>query len=362
VKLLEKLFDRTRPQFEPGGRWHLLRPLAQGTEAFFFGSNETTHAAPHARDPLDSKRFMMMVIIALFPAFLASVYFFGLRVIAMMAVSYIAGGIVEVAFAILRKKDIHEGFFVTGFLFPLVVPPTTPLWVVAVGVVFGVLVGKEVFGGTGRNLFNPVLVGRAFLAVAYPRPLASGFVIPGQWPWGRLSEYVTLANTDAISGATPLVLGKQGQYASLMDLLLGSVTGSAGETSALAILIGGVFLCMVRVANYRNVVGILGTVFVFSAILHQADPSRFGPPLWHLLAGGLFLGAFFMATDPVTSPATNGGKWVYGILIGVLVVLIRNFSGWVEGVMFAILLGNLASPLIDEVFIGLRMRRLQREE
>lgn len=361
MKLLEKLFDVTRPQFAPGGRWHWLRPLAQGAEAFFFGSDERTPAAPHARDPLDSKRFMMMVIIALLPAFLASVYFFGLRIIAMMAVSYIAGGIVEVAFAILRKKDIHEGFFVTGFLFPLVVPPTTPLWIVAVGVVFGVLVGKEVFGGTGRNLFNPVLVGRAFLAVAYPRPLASGFVIPGEWPWGRLTEYVSSANLDALSGATPLVLGKQGQYANVLDCLLGSISGSAGETSALAILIGGVFLCLTRVANYRNVVGILGSVFVFSAILHLADPVRFGPPLWHLFAGGLFLGAFFMATDPVTSPATNSGKWVYGMLIGLLVVLIRNFSGWVEGVMFAILLGNLASPLIDEVFIGVRMRRLQRE-
>jgi RnfABCDGE-type electron transport complex D subunit len=361
MKLLEKLFDRTRPQFEQGGRWHLLRPLAQGTEAFFFGSDERTLSAPHARDPLDSKRFMMMVIVALFPAFLASVYFFGLRVIAMMAVSYIAGGIVEVAFAIIRKKDIHEGFFVTGFLFPLVVPPTTPLWIVAVGVVFGVLVGKEVFGGTGRNLFNPVLVGRAFLAVAYPLPLASGYVIPGNWPWGRLTQYITLADTDVLSGATPLALGKQGEYASLWDGLLGSISGSAGETSALAILIGGVFLCLVRVANWRTVAAILGTVFVLSAILQAADPSRFGPPLWHLLSGGLMLGAFFMATDPVTSPATNTGKLVYGMLIGVLVVVIRNFSGWVEGVMFAILLGNLASPLIDEMFIGLRVRRLQRE-
>ena len=361
MKLLEKLFDQTRPQFDPGGRWHLLRPLAQGTEAFFFGSAERTELAPHARDPIDSKRFMMMVIIALLPAFLASVYFFGSRIIVMMAVSYIAGGIVEVAFAILRKKEIHEGFFVTGFLFPLVVPPTTPLWIVAVGVVFGVLVGKEVFGGTGRNLFNPVLVGRAFLAVAYPAPLASGYVIPGDWGWGRLTDYITVADTDAISGATPLALGKQGEFAGLWDCLLGSISGSAGETSALAILIGGVFLCLVRVANWRNVAGILGAVFVLSAILQFSDPSRFGPPLWHLLTGGLMLGAFFMATDPVTSPTTNTGKWVYGILIGVLVVVIRNFSGWVEGVMFAILLGNLASPLIDEIFVGLRVRRLQRE-
>jgi Na(+)-translocating NADH:ubiquinone oxidoreductase B subunit len=361
VKLLETLFDRTRPLFEKGGRWNRLRPLAQGAEAFFFGSNEQTHAAPHARDPLDSKRFMMMVIIALSPALFASIYFFGWRVLAMMGVSYIAGGIVEVAFAIIRKKDIHEGFFVTGFLFPLVVPPTTPLWIVAVGVVFGVLVGKEVFGGTGRNLFNPVLVGRAFLAVAYPRPLASGFVIPGQWPWGRLTQYIAPTDVDAISGATPLVLGRQGEYGNLIDMLLGGISGSAGETSALAILIGGVFLCLVRVANYRTVAGILGSVLVFSTILHLADPARFGPPLWHLFAGGLFLGAFFMATDPVTSPATDIGKWVYGMLIGTLVVLIRNFSGWVEGVMFAILLGNLASPLIDEIFIGMRIRRLQRE-
>jgi Na+-translocating ferredoxin:NAD+ oxidoreductase RnfD subunit len=179
--------------------------------------------------------------------------------------------------------------------------------------------------------------------------------------WGRLTQYITLADTDVLSGATPLALGKQGEYASLWDGLLGSISGSAGETSALAILIGGVFLCLVRVANWRTVAGILGTVFVLSAILQAADPGRFGPPLWHLLSGGLMLGAFFMATDPVTSPATNSGKLVYGMLIGVLVVVIRNFSGWVEGVMFAILLGNLASPLIDEMFIGLRVRRLQRE-
>ncbi|MDY0166780.1 MAG: RnfABCDGE type electron transport complex subunit D [Thermoguttaceae bacterium] len=361
MKLLEMLFDRTRPWFEKDGRLHLLRPLAQGAEAFFFGSAEQTHAAPHARDPLDSKRFMMMVIIALTPALLASIYFFGLRVLVMMAVSYIAGGIVEVAFAIIRKKDIHEGFFVTGFLFPLVVPPTTPLWVVAVGVVFGVLVGKEVFGGTGRNLFNPVLVGRAFLAVAYPAQVASGFVIPGAWPWGRLTEYVTPGSVDALSGATPLALGRQGEFANWLDMFLGNISGSAGETSALAILLGGLFLCMTRVANYRTVAGILGAVFVFSSLLHVTDPARFGPPLWHLFAGGLFLGAFFMATDPVTSPATNTGKWVYGMLIGALVVLIRSFSGWVEGVMFAILLGNLASPLIDEIFVTMRVRRLQRE-
>ncbi len=359
MKLLEMLFDRTRPLFDKNGPFHLLYPLVQGAEAFFFGSSERTHMAPHVRDPLDSKRFMMMVIIALTPALLASIYYFGLRVLVMMAVSYIAGGIVEVAFAIIRKKDIHEGFFVTGFLFPLVVPPNTPLWVVAVGVVFGVLVGKEVFGGTGRNLFNPVLVGRAFLTVAYPLPLASGFVIPGSGLWGRFTQYITPENVDAISGATPLGMAHHGEYTHWLNMLLGNTSGAAGETSALAILIGGVFLCMVRVANYRTVAGILGTVFVLSAAMNQNAPLTFG--VWHLLAGGLLLGAFFMATDPVTSPATNAGKWVYGILIGALVVVIRNFSGYPEGVMFAILLGNLASPLIDEIFIGMRIRRLQRE-
>lgn len=361
MRLLENLFDRTRPLFGETGPFRALRPVAQAAEAFFLGSDETTERPPHARDPLDSKRFMMMVIIALLPALLASVYFFGTRVLVMMAVSYIAGGIVEVAFAMVRNKDIHEGFFVTGFLFPLVLPPTTPLWMVAVGVIFGVLVGKEVFGGTGRNLFNPVLVGRTFLAVAYPRHLASGFVEPGEGYLGRLDQYITIADVDALSGATPLALARQGEYASLWELLLGSVSGSAGETSALALLIGGLFLCYTRVVNYRNVAGILGAVFVLSAALHYGDPGRFAPPLFHLLAGGLFIGAFFMATDPVTSPLTNGGKWLYGILIGVLVVVIRNFSGYVEGVMFAILLGNLASPLLDEVFIQMRIRRLQLE-
>jgi RnfABCDGE-type electron transport complex D subunit len=361
VKLLEKLFDLTRPLFEGRGPLRALRPLSQAAEAFFLGSAEKAEAAPFARDPLDSKRFMMMVIIALCPALCASVYFFGLRVLAMMAVSYMAGGVVEVAFALLRKKDIHEGFFVTGFLFPLVLPPTTPLWMVAVGVIFGVLVGKEVFGGTGRNLFNPVLVGRTFLAVAYPKALTTGYVIPGDGWFGRLDQYVSLANVDVLTGATPLAMARQGEYASLWDMFVGSIAGSAGETSALALLLGGVFLCLTRVANYRNVAGILGSVFVLSAALHLADPARFGPPWWHLMAGGLFIGAFFMATDPVTSPLTNGGKWVYGILIGALVVVIRHFSGYVEGVMFAILLGNLASPLIDEAFIQLRIRRLQLE-
>jgi Na+-translocating ferredoxin:NAD+ oxidoreductase RnfD subunit len=167
---------------------------------------------------------------------------------------------------------------------------------------------------------------------------------------------------DALSGATPLALGRQGEFGNWLDMLIGNISGSAGETSALAILIGGLFLCLTRVANYRTVAGILGAVFVSSALLHAADPARFGPPLWHLFAGGLFLGAFFMATDPVTSPATNTGKWAYGMLIGGLVVLIRSFSGWVEGVMFAILLGNLASPLLDEIFVTLRVRRLQRGE
>ncbi|MDZ7620862.1 MAG: RnfABCDGE type electron transport complex subunit D, partial [Patescibacteria group bacterium] len=241
---------------------------------------------------------------------------------------------------------------------------------------------KEVFGGTGRNLFNPVLVGRAFLAMAYPKPLASGFIEPGEWPLGRLLQYVTADNVDALSGATPLaqagrnllpfqewfgILFRNGDgpaggaipYQEWFNMLLGNISGAAGETSALAILIGGVFLCMVRVANYRTVAGILGTVFVLSAILRPDIPVTFG--LWQLFAGGLFLGAFFMATDPVTSPATNLGKWAYGILIGALVVVIRNFSGYPEGVMFAILLGNLASPLIDEIFIGMRIRRLQRE-
>ncbi|MHC4165202.1 MAG: RnfABCDGE type electron transport complex subunit D, partial [Planctomycetota bacterium] len=296
-------------------------------------------------------------IVALLPCVFAALYFFGLRVLAIIAVSYIVGGSVEVLFAVVRREEINEGFLVTGLIFPLVLPPTLPLWMVGVGVAFGVVVGKELFGGTGRNLFNPALVGRCFLAVGYPAAMSSNWLTAGHGLWGRLTEYATAADIDAISAATPLVSAKQGSFAALSDLFVGNVSGSIGETSALAVLAGGLFLLATRVANWRTVAATLGSFALVGVLLHGLAPSAFGPVGWHLLAGGMLFGAFFMATDPVTSPITSGGKWAYGIIIGLSTLLIRNLTGYVEGVMFAILLGNICAPLLDEVAFAHRLRK-----
>ena len=360
MKILLDIFERLRKHFEGDGKLRAAKPLFGAAENFFFSPSTRTVRSPHVRDPLDVKRFMSMVIIALIPCVLASVYFFGLRVLAMIVVSYAAGGAVEVLFAIVRKEEINEGFLVTGLLFPLILPPALPLWMVAVGVGFGVLVGKELFGGTGRNLFNPALVGRCFLALAYPKAISASWVKPiAEFP-GRLMQYVSSSSVDAMTSATPLGMAKQGQLTDLSDLFFGNVSGSIGETSALLIIIGGVFLLLTRVSNWRTVAGILGSFTLFSTGLHWSG-SMTATPLWHLSAGGLLFGSFFMATDPVTSPTTNAGKWVYGMIIGLTTVLIRNFTGYVEGVTFAILLGNIAAPILDEVVVRFRMKRWRNE-
>ncbi len=361
MKLIRHLLDKVRPNFETERKLHLLRPLFHAIDNFLLSPATATAAAPFIRDPLDVKRFMSAVILALMPSVLASLYFFGLRVIAMIAVSYAVGGTIEVLIAIARKEEINEGFLVTGLIFPLVLPPSLPMWMVAVGIAFGVIVGKELFGGTGRNLFNPALVGRCFLAIGYPVAMSSQWIKPGAGLVGRLTQYVTSSNVDAVSKATPLVSAKQGTYAPVIHLLLGNVSGSVGETSALAVLAGGIFLLAAKVANWRAVAGTVGTFLVLGVILHQLHPGRFGPVGWHLLAGGLLFGAFFMATDPITSPLTNSGKWLYGGLIGTATLLIRNLTGYVEGIMFAILLGNIVAPLLDEAAVRFRLGRLRGE-
>ncbi len=355
MKWLLSLLERIRPNFEEGGKLRLMKPVFDASENFFFAPSTRTTDSPHIRDPLDVKRFMSAVIIALLPCLFASFYFFGLRVLAMIIVSYAAGGTVEMLFAVVRKEDINEGFLVTGLVFPLILPPGLPLWMVAVGVAFGVLVGKELFGGTGRNLFNPALVGRCFLALGYAPTMSSSWMKAGEALPGRLMEY----HVDAISAATPLALARQGTFVPLSKLFFGNVLGSVGETSALAIIAGGLFLIMTRVANWRTVAGVLGSFALLGGVLRYAAPGSFGPVGWHLLAGGLLFGTFFMATDPVTSPITNTGKWGYGIVIGVSTLLIRNLAGYVEGVMFAILLGNIAAPVLDEIVFRYRLRRLQ---
>ncbi len=319
-----------------------LKPLIDAVDAAMFGPAETTEGGPHIVDNVDLKRYMSYVIVALLPATLASIYFYGWSVLRIIIVSYIVGGVVEVIFAIVRKKEIHEGFLVTGLIFPLVLPPTTPLWVVAVGVVFGVLFGKEMFGGTGRNIFNPALVGRLFITIAFPAIMTTNWQVPF---------------TDAITSATPLAVYKTtGSMAPIYDLFIGKTAGSMGETCRIAIIFGGLFLIFTKVSNWRIPVSYIGTVFVFAAIGNRLAPGSIAPPLFQVLTGGLLFGALFMATDPVTSPFTRMGKYSFGILCGILTVLIRSFSGYVEGVMFSIVIMNALAPLIDHIVLMLKYR------
>ncbi|MHC4463991.1 MAG: RnfABCDGE type electron transport complex subunit D [Planctomycetota bacterium] len=367
MKWLLKVIEAVRPNFEEGGKLRHFKAVFGALEHFFFAPSERTIGAPHVRDPLDLKRFMSMVIISVVPSVLAAYYFFGLRFVLMIIVTYATGLTVETLFAIVRKEGINEGFFVTGFLFPLIMPPTLPLWMVALGVAFGVFIGKELFGGTGRNIFNPALVGRCFLALAYPKTMSSSWLEAGSGLTGRLFEYASASSVDALTSATPLALAKQGELIPLWKMFLGNISGSAGETSAIAIILGGVFLLLTRVANWRTVASILGSFVLLTggllltgAVAYE-QPGIFGPVLWHLCAGGLLFGAFFMATDPVTSPTTNTAKWLYGIIIGTVTVLIRNFTVYVEGVTFAILLGNIIAPILDEIVIAVHLRRLKSE-
>ncbi|MBN2138235.1 MAG: RnfABCDGE type electron transport complex subunit D [Sedimentisphaerales bacterium] len=368
MKWLLKIVDAVRPTFEEGGKLHVFNPVFGALEHFLFAPGTRTLGAPHIRDPIDLKRFMSMAIISVVPCVFAALYFFGLRIIPMIIVSYACGLAVEAAFAIVRKEGINEGFFVTGILFPMILPPGIPLWMVGVGVAFGVLIGKELFGGTGRNIFNPALVGRCFLALAYPAKMSASWIEAGGGLTGRLLEYATApAATDAVTVATPLSEAKGGQMCSIWHLLFGNVSGSAGETSAILIILGGVFLLFTRVANWRTVAGILLSFVILTGALIQGGAVSYSidglvsPIIWHVFAGGLLFGAFFMATDPVTSPTSNIGKWIYGIIIGSTTVLIRNFTGYVEGVTFAILLGNIVAPILDEAVIAIRIRRLRSE-
>ena len=311
-------------------------------DGILFGTRAITTKAPHILDHIEIKRYMALVILALVPSTVAAIVFFGWYVLAMIIASYVCGGVVEVAFAVIRKKDIEEGFLVTGLIFPLVLPPTTPLWVVGVGVAFGVFFGKEVFGGTGRNIFNPALVGRLFVTIAFPEMLSASWRAPF---------------ADAITSATPLNLYRAGQpLPPVGDLLLGLAPGSIGEVFRIGVIAGGLLLLATRVANRRVPFAYLATVAAFSAVGNALAPGKFAPPQIQLLTGGLLFGAFFMATDPVTSPTTVAGKLIAGVLLGVVTVLIRGLGGYSEGVMFSIILMNTFAPLIDHLVLSLKYR------
>jgi len=324
-----------------------LKPVLETLEGIVLGSRESTVAAPHLRDHIEIKRYMSAVILALIPSTVSAIVIFGWHALWMIAVSYVVGGIIEVLFALIRKKDIEEGFLVTGLIFPLILPPTTPLWVVAVGISFGVFFGKEVFGGTGRNIFNPALVGRLFVTIAFPGILSASWLAPF---------------TDAITSATPLsVFNAEQALTPYLDLLFGRAAGSMGEIFRIGILAGGIFLMLTRVSNWRVPVAYLATVALISFVGSSIAPDAIAPPLFQLLSGGLLFGAMFMATDPVTSPITAPAKWAYGIFIGCVTLLIRSLTVYTEGVMFAILLGNIFGPLFDEVVFRFRFRRYRLE-
>ena len=362
---LRNIVDKIKPTFSEGGKLGFLHSTFEGFETFLFVPNTTTQRGSHVRDCNDIKRVMIVVVLALVPAMLFGMYnvgyqagiegvlpafWFGfLESLPTIIVSYVTGLAIEFAFAQKRKHEINEGFLVTGLLIPLVMPVTVPLWIVALSTAFAVIIGKEVFGGTGMNVFNPALLARAFAFFAYT-PQMSG-------------EAVWYADTK--TGATALEqLGSTGEMQwSAMDAFLGFIPGSLGETSTAAILIGAVILLFTGVASWRIMLSVFVGGLAFGYLFDAVGVTEY-PAYYHLLVGGFAFGAVFMATDPVTSARTESGKYIYGFLIGAMAVIIRLLNpGYPEGMMLAILLMNVFAPLIDYCFvqknINARAKRLQ---
>jgi Na+-transporting NADH:ubiquinone oxidoreductase subunit B len=392
LKIIKKLSENLTPKFEKGGKYEKFYALFEVMDSFFLTTALRTSKGPHIRDQIDSKRFMITVVVALFPAILVGMYNIGyqadlakgitttfgdclwtgfLVMLPVIIVTYVVGLGWEILFALIRKHEVNEGFFVTGILFVLVLPPTIPLWQVAVAVTFGVIIGKEVFGGTGMNIFNPALTARAFIFFAYPGKISGDKV----WAAVDLAKDKLI---DGYSGATPLLVASsagQGVTAStavdaagftLEKMFFGFIPGSMGETSFLAILIGAFILLITGVGSLRIMtavtLGAVGTAFLMNLAAGPTSPSIFTlPPHWHLVMGGFAFGAVFMATDPVTASGTNTGKWIYGISIGIMAILIRTVNpAYPEGMMLAILFMNVFSPLIDYYVIKANMRRRLR--
>ncbi len=313
--------------------------------------------SPFLKDSTDTPYVMRQVIYSLIPVSLAAIYYFGISALLMIVTSVVGAMATEWVFTHKSHphSTLHDGSAaLTGLLLALVLPPGFPLWMAFLGAAFSIAVGKTLFGGMGSNIFNPALVGRAFLQAAFPVSMTT---------W---SAQTTLAKFTSISGdtftlpflkaptaittATPLAQMKfEGHLTRLMDLLLGTTAGSLGETSAILILLGGVYMAARKIINWRIPIAIFLSVYFFAGILHWIDPVKYAPPMFHLFAGGLMLGAVFMATDPVTSPITQRGCWIFGIGIGFLVVLIRTYGGLPEGVMYSILLMNALTPLLNRV-------------
>lgn len=366
MKGIRSFLDRLEPHVVSGGKWERYAPLYEMVDTIFYVPGTTTAVAPHIRDAVDMKRSMFTVIIALLPAlffgiyntgyqadpsggFLQHVLTGGAAVLPMILVSYTVGGLWEMLFAVVRRHDINEGFLVTGILFPMTLPPDMPLWMVAAGISFGVVIGKEVTGGTGYNVFNPALVARAFVFFAYPAEMTGDPV----WSLaGELTAATPLAVASAVQDGDAGLLVSQAGY-SFREMFLGFVPGSVGGTSKLAIIAGAAVLVVTRIANWRIIAGGLIGLVAAAVSANMLAPASGNTmlslsPINHLLAGGFAFGLVFMATDPVSAAQTDRGRWIYGVLIGVLCVMIRVLNqAFAEGIMLAILLGNAFAPMID---------------
>ena len=376
---LRKFIDKIKPTFSEGGKLSFLHSTFGGFETFLYSPNTVTKRGVHIRDCNDIKRVMITVVMALVPALLFGMYNIGrlagftgvfdaflyglIEMLPMIIVSYATGLIIEFIFAERRKHEIYEGFLVSGLLIPMVMPIGVPLWVVAVSTAFAVIIGKEVFGGTGMNVFNPALLARAFAFFAYT-PQMSGETV---W-YSNNSIHNLLGLTPAVdgvattSGATALEqLGTTGDMQwSAMDAFFGFIPGSIGETSTLAILIGAAILLFTGVASWRIMLSVFAGGLAMGYVFQAADVTAF-PAYYHLIVGGFAFGAVFMATDPVTAAQTNTGKWIYGLLVGILAVLIRVVNpAYPEGMMLSILFMNALAPLIDYFVVERNIARRKK--
>ncbi len=388
MKLVRNLLDSIKPHFEEGGKLEKLFPVYDAFETFAFVPDHTTHSGAHIRDKIDMKRTMITVVMAMIPALIFGMWnvgyqhylalgmesdlwtnlgFGALKVLPMVVVSYAVGLGVEFLFASIRKHQVNEGYLVSGMLIPLCMPVDVPLWMVGVATVFAVVIGKEVFGGTGMNILNPALTARAFLFFAYPTKMS------GDQVWVNTSTQEGQTVVDGFSGATALGdLANTGstQY-SLSEMFFGTIPGSIGETSALAILIGAAVLLFTGIGSWRVMLSVFAGGAVMAAIFNAVAPYATSPEqiefmstgiLEQLCLGGFLFGAVFMATDPVSAAQTNKGKFWYGFLIGFFAIMIRVFNpAYPEGMMLAILLMNVFAPLIDHYVVQANVkRRLKR--
>ena len=387
MKGLRNLIDNVKPNFEEGGKLYKLHALFDAVETLLFVPDKVTKSGSHIRDAIDMKRTMIIVVLAMVPALLFGmwnvgyhhflsigefagktfwqVFGFGfIKVLPIIIVSYVTGLTVEIIFAQFRKHDVPEGFFVTGFLIPLIMPVDVPLWMVAVATAFAVIIGVEVFGGAGMNVLNPALTARAFLFFAYPSSMSGDKV----WIAGLKDEATTVI--DGFSGETVMGYAAAGKFEemtySTRDMFLGTMPGSIGETSTLAILIGAFLLILTGIGSWKIITSVFAGGLFMGLILNLfAVNDYMAVPAWqHLIIGGFAFGAVFMATDPVSAAQTEKGKYIYGFLVGIMAILIRVLNpAYPEGVMLAILLMNVFAPLIDhyviEANIKRRLKRLQ---